>query len=74
MDLWIQPCAPCADLHGQRATVEPHDRLNLTCTGPAKDAAAERRYTCARCGAAFVRILAGEPRKRIWILLNAGQH
>jgi transposase-like protein len=35
---------------------------------------AEQHYTCTRCGAAFVRILAGEPRTQNWMLLNAGQH
>jgi hypothetical protein len=74
MDLWIQPCAPCADLHGRPAVVEPHDKLTLVGTGAVKDAQTEQRYTCMRCGAAFVRVIAGEQRKQIWLLLNAGQH
>jgi hypothetical protein len=74
MDLWIQPCTPCADLYGQPATVEPHDTLTLVGSGAVKDAQAEQHFTCTRCGAAFVRLIAGEPRKRVWMLLNAGQH
>ncbi|EIM95872.1 hypothetical protein WQE_36972 [Paraburkholderia hospita] len=39
-----------------------------------KDAQVAQHYTCTRCGAAFARILKGEPRKQVWVLLNAGQH
>ncbi len=74
MDLWIQPCVPCSELYGQPSTIEPHDALTLAGTGTVRDAQVERRYTCTRCGAAFVRILAGEQRKQIWMLLNASQH
>lgn len=74
MELWIQPCAPCADLYGQPAVVEPHDTLTLAVSGAVKDAQAEEHYTCMRCGAAFVRIIAGEQRRQVWMLLNAGQH
>ena len=74
MELWIQPCAPCADLYGQPSAVRPHDTLALVGAGAVKDAQVAQRYTCTRCGAAFTRILKGEPRKRVWVLLNAGQH
>ncbi|CAE6819162.1 hypothetical protein R69888_06017 [Paraburkholderia haematera] len=74
MELWIQPCTPCADLYGQLSTVEPHDTLTLVGAGAVKDARAEQHYTCTRCGAAFVRLLAGEPGTQTWMLLNAGQH
>ncbi|OUL88066.1 hypothetical protein [Paraburkholderia hospita] len=74
MELWIQPCAPCADLYGQPSTVDPHDMLTLVGAGAVKDAQVEQHFTCTRCGAAFTRILKGEPRKQVWILLNAGQH
>ncbi|BCZ85666.1 hypothetical protein PTKU64_93410 (plasmid) [Paraburkholderia terrae] len=37
-----------------------------------KDAQVEQHYTCTRCGAAFTRILKGEPRKQVWILLTLG--
>ncbi|AUT74312.1 hypothetical protein CUJ88_36260 [Paraburkholderia hospita] len=74
MELWIQPCAPCADLYGQPSTVHPHDTLTLVGAGAVKDAQVEQHYTCTRCSAAFTRILKGEPRKQVWMLLNAGQH
>jgi hypothetical protein len=74
MDLWIQPCVPCAELYGQPATVAPHDTLTLAAEGAVKDAKTEQHYVCTRCRAAFVRILAGEQRKQVWMLLNAGQH
>ncbi|TCG08506.1 hypothetical protein BZM27_11535 [Paraburkholderia steynii] len=74
MELWIQPCAPCADLYGQPSAVRPHDTLALVGAGAVKDAQVAQRYTCTRCGAAFARILKGEPRKQVWVLLNAGQH
>ncbi len=65
MDLWIQPCAPCADLYGQPATVEPHDDLTLNGAGAEKDATVEQHYTCVRCGAVFARILAGPTTRQI---------
>ncbi|BCF97400.1 hypothetical protein PPGU19_019690 [Paraburkholderia sp. PGU19] len=74
MELWIQPCTPCADLYGQPSTVEPHDTLTLIGADAVKDAQVEQHYTCTRCSAAFARILQGEPRKQVWLLLNAGQH
>ncbi|WNC88334.1 hypothetical protein RI103_11385 [Paraburkholderia sp. FT54] len=74
MELWIQPCTACFDLYGQPAAHRPHDNLTLNTRGAVKDVRIAEHYTCARCGAAFARILAGEPRKRIWMLVNAGQH
>ncbi|ABE30486.1 hypothetical protein Bxe_A2487 [Paraburkholderia xenovorans LB400] len=74
MDLWIQPCAACADLYGQPASKGPHDRLKLNNRGAEKDVRAEEHYTCVRCKAVFARILAGESHKQIWMLLNASQH
>lgn len=74
MELWIQPCAACADLYGQPASQSPHDGLALNNRGSVKDARTEEHYTCIRCKGAFARILAGEPHKQIWILLNASQH
>ncbi|HKR46495.1 MAG TPA: hypothetical protein VJU59_43680 [Paraburkholderia sp.] len=74
MELWIQPCVPCADLYGQPSTVDPHDKLSLIVAGAVRNAQVEQHYTCTRCGAAFARILKGEPRKQVWMLLNAGQH
>ena len=65
MDLWIQPCTACVDLYGRPAAVEPHNNLSSAGTGAAKDAQTEQRYTCMRCGAAFVRVIAGEQRKQI---------
>jgi hypothetical protein len=74
MELWIQPCTACAELHGQPSTAEPHEDLSLAGAGAVKDAQAEQHYKCMRCGGVFVRILAGEPQKRFWMLLNASQH
>ncbi|TDN69215.1 hypothetical protein [Paraburkholderia sp. BL10I2N1] len=74
MELWIQPCDACADLHGQRATVDPHDDLALKGAGVLKGDVVELHYICKRCGAAFTRILAGPPGQQTWMLLNAGQH
>ncbi|RDK00505.1 hypothetical protein DLM46_22995 [Paraburkholderia lacunae] len=74
MELWIQPCAPCAELYGQPSTVEPHDNLTLNAAGAVKDAQAEQHFTCIRCGAAFARIVAGPVPRQVWLLLNAGQH
>ena len=74
MDLWIQPCADCFELFGLPAAHRPHDTLTLNSRGAVKDERAEEHYTCVRCRAAFARVLAGEPRKQIWMLLNAGQH
>ncbi len=74
MELWIQPCAACADLYGQPATQSPHDILKLNGRGTSHAAQTEEHYTCTRCAAVFARILNGEQRKQIWMLLNAGQH
>jgi len=74
VELWIQPCEPCTDLYGHPSTVDPHDTLTLVGAGEVKAAQVEQHYTCVRCGAAFARILKGEPRRQVWILLNAGQH
>jgi hypothetical protein len=74
MDLWIQPCAACADLYGLPAGKDPHDRLTLNNRPAVKDVQVEEHYTCVRCKAVFARILTGEPDKRIWMLLNASQH
>ena len=74
MDLWIQPCARCADLHGKVAAEHPHQDLKLNGAGAVKDARVEERYTCVRCRAVFARTLAGSPTRQLWMLLNAGQH
>ena len=74
MDLWIQPCALCADLYGQPSSVPPHGDLTLNGVGAVKDARAEEHYTCVRCRAVFARILGGPPARQTWLLLNAGQH
>lgn len=74
MELWIQPCAVCADLYGLPASNRPHEYLSLTSRGAVEGVRIAEHYTCSRCGGAFARILAGEPRKQIWMLLNAGQH
>ena len=74
MQLWIQPCARCADLYGQPATAAAHLDLTPNGVGAVKDTRAEEHYTCVRCGAVFARILAGAPTQQIWMLLNAGQH
>ncbi|MPW11052.1 hypothetical protein GCT19_36710 [Paraburkholderia sp. CNPSo 3155] len=74
MDLWIQPCAQCADLHGKSATEPPHHDLALKGAGSVGDARREEHYTCAQCGAAFARILPGPSAQQGWLLLNAGQH
>lgn len=74
MNLWIQPCARCADLYGQSANEPPHKELTLNGAGAVKDARVEEHYTCTRCGGVFARILAGPSTKQVWMLLNAGQH
>jgi hypothetical protein len=76
MDLWIQPCARCADLYGKAAAESAHQDLMLTgaCAGAVKDEPVEKHYTCVRCRVAFARILAGPLKRQIWMLLNAGQH
>jgi hypothetical protein len=74
MDLWIQPCVPCAKLYGQPSATKPHEHLTLVGAGGVKDARAEEHYTCVKCRGAFARILAGEPTRQVWMLLNAGQH
>ncbi|QGZ65803.1 hypothetical protein FAZ98_28540 [Paraburkholderia acidisoli] len=72
MELWIQPCRPCAELYGQPATQAPHEDLALD--GAGANAEATRRYTCRRCNAVFARLQAGTPDRQRWMLLNAGQH
>jgi hypothetical protein len=74
MDLWIQPCTQCADLHGKAAAERPHKDLTLNSAGAVKDARVEEHYTCVRCRAVFARILAGPQTRQSWMLLNAGQH
>jgi hypothetical protein len=74
MDLWIQPCARCADLYGQPAATAPHRDLTLNDAGAVKDARVQEHYTCIRCGGVFARIFLGPPARQIWMLLNAGQH
>jgi hypothetical protein len=74
MDLWIQPCALCADLYGRPASEQPHKDLTLSGSGAVKDTRVEEHYTCVRCSGVFARILAGPIPKQIWMLLNAGQH
>ena len=58
MDLWIQPCAQCADLYGKAAAEPPHQDLTFNGAGAVKDARVEELYTCVRCRAVFARILA----------------
>ncbi len=74
MNLWIQPCAPCATLYGLPAVTEPHEALTLNGTGAVNDSRIEEHYTCTRCRAVFARILTGTQSRQIWMLLNAGQH
>jgi hypothetical protein len=74
MDLWIQPCAPCANLYGEPAATPPHHDLTLCGAGAVVNAQVEEHYTCVRCRAVFARILAGPGTHQIWMLLNAGQH
>lgn len=74
MDLWIQPCAQCAELYGKPSAEPGHPDLTLNGVGSANDERLEEHYTCVRCRGVFARILAGPPAKQIWMLLNAGQH
>jgi hypothetical protein len=74
MDIWIQPCAPCSDLHGKTTANPSHPDLSLDGTGVVKDSRIEEHYICGRCRGVFARILAGSPSRQIWMLLNAGQH
>jgi hypothetical protein len=74
MDLWIQPCAACADLYGQLAAINPHDELKLNGAGKVKDARIEEHDTCGRSCGVLARILTGPPARQIWMLLNAVQH
>jgi hypothetical protein len=74
MDLWIQPCALCADLYGKPAAEASHRDLVLNGAGVVADSRIEEHYTCTRCSGVFARILAGPPARQIWMLLNAGQH
>lgn len=73
MDLWIQPCARCADLYGKAAAESAHQDLTLTGASAVKDERIEEHYTFVRCRAVFARILAGPPTRQIWMLLSAGQ-
>ncbi|TCK87191.1 hypothetical protein B0G74_7729 [Paraburkholderia sp. BL9I2N2] len=73
MDLWLQPCARCADLYGKAAAEPPHQDLTLNGAGAVKDARVEEHCTCLRCRV-LARILAGPPTRQTWTLLNAGQH
>lgn len=72
MELWIQPCRPCAELYGQPAAQAPHEDLALNEAGGNADST--RRYTCRRCHAVFARIQAGPAERQRWMLLNASQH
>jgi len=74
MDLWIQPCAQCAELYGKPAAEPPHSELTLNGVGSVEEARREEHYTCSRCRAVFARILAGPEARQIWMVLNAGQH
>jgi hypothetical protein len=74
MDPAIQPCVPCAQLHGEPSTAEPHDDLSMTGATGSNDTKREEHYRCARCGGVFVRILEGKPARCVWALVNAGQH
>lgn len=65
---------PCAELHGQPSTVEPHADLSLTAVSELKHTRTEEHYVCARCAGAFARILDGKPARQVWMLVNAGQH
>ena len=74
MKLWIQPCSNCAYLHGRPATTDAHEHLTKRGTDMSNHVVLEEHYTCMRCDAAFARIMTGELRVQIWMLLNAGQH
>ncbi len=74
MELAIQPCVPCAKLHGQPSTTAPHSDLSLTGVAEINNTRTEEHHRCARCAGAFARILDGKPARRVWMLLNAGQH
>lgn len=74
MKLWIQPCSNCADLHGRTATTGAHEHLAKVSTNMNNDVVLEEHYTCKRCDSEFTRIMSGEPRMQVWMLLNAGQH
>lgn len=74
MDLAIQPCVRCAELHGQSSDVGPHSDLSrVSFTGPPAEPT-EERYTCAQCAGLFARTLDGKPARRVWMLVNAAQH
>lgn len=74
MELAIQPCVPCAELHGQASTAEPHRDLSLSGVAEANGTRTEEHYLCSRCAGAFARILDGKPARQVWMLVNAGQH
>jgi hypothetical protein len=74
MELAIQPCIPCAELHGQPSTSEPHGDLLPARSAAVSGRPTEAQYRCTRCGGSFVRLLDGKPARQVWVLVNAGQH
>lgn len=74
MDLAIQPCVRCAELHGESSTVEPHDDLSRVGFSGPQDAPVEERYACAQCAGLLARTLDGKPARQVWMLVNAAQH
>ncbi|MFM0647274.1 hypothetical protein PQR14_23370 [Paraburkholderia bryophila] len=74
MELWIQPRAACADLHGQPSLVDPHGELLLDNVDWKEGQRAAEKYTCARCSGVMDRALMGKPARQLWTLMNAGQH
>lgn len=74
MELAIQPCVQCADLHGEPSTAAAHPDLRLT--APAESGAdySQEHYRCWRCHAEFARLLEGKTGQLVWMLVNAGQH
>ncbi|WP_148662151.1 hypothetical protein [Paraburkholderia phytofirmans] len=72
MDLWIQPCAACADLYGPLAATDPHDKLTPNGAGDMKDVRIEST-TPACAAAAYLCVLAVPPARQIWMLLNTWQ-
>lgn len=74
MELWIQPCAACANLHGQPSLVDPHGELLLEGVDWKEAQRAAETYTCARCSGVMSRVLMGKPARQLWTLMNAGQH
>ncbi len=74
MELAIQPCVPCAELHGQPSTAEMHADLRPLTLAGSDTARATEHYRCRRCHAEFVRVLEGRESQTVWMLINAGQH